>query len=221
MKYSAIVLLGGNSRRFLGDTNKVYLPINNKPVFLYSVDAFLSDCDCDEVIIVYNKNDLNIIKSYHFSDKIKLVEGGIERYNSVINGLSIVKNPYVLVHDGARPYLNLDLINRVKEGLAKSHCVTLGVPISDTIKKKDNNQIETINRDNLYAIQTPQGSKTKSLKEVLSKVKDSDNITDDLMAFEKYSSVTPLIVLGDKKNIKITTNDDYEYIKYLMEKKDV
>ena len=70
-------------------------------------------------------------------------------------------------------------------------------------------------------MQTPQGSDRLELINVLKKIKKEDKITDDLMAFEKYSNIIPLIVKGEKSNIKITTYEDYEYMKYLMEKKDV
>lgn len=221
MKYSAVILLGGSSTRFSNDINKVYLLINNKPIFLYSVEAFLADNDCEEIIIVYNEKDIDIIDKYNFDAKIKIVPGGCERYLSVLNGLKVVKNSYVLVHDGARPYINLDLINRVKKGLLESKSVSLGVKVTDTIKKRTDSTIETIDRDDLYYMQTPQGSDTEALKNVLNKIKKEDKITDDLMAFEKYSDITPLIVMGDKKNIKITTIDDFEYMKYLLENKNV
>ena len=220
MKYSAIILLGGSSTRFSQDgTNKVYLMIGGKPLFQYSIDAFLSDEDCQEIIIVYNEKDLNILKSYLKND-VKLVSGGINRYDSVLNGVKAASCTYVLVHDGARPNINLTLINRVKEGFKHSECVSLGVPVSDTIKKVDNG-IKTISRENLYYMQTPQGSNREALIGVLNKIKEEDKITDDLMAFEKYSSIVPYIVLGDKNNLKVTTIEDYDYLKFLMEKKNV
>ena len=220
MKYSAIVLLGGSSTRFASNgLNKVYLPINGKPLFTYSVNAFLSDKDCEKIIVVYNKKDYDIIKDYTF-DRTTFVPGGAERYDSVLCGLNATSSEYVLVHDGARPYVNLELIERVKEGLNKQISVSLGVPVTDTIKEVTN-KVKTIDRENLWYIQTPQGSKRIELVKMLSQIKKEDKITDDLMAFEKYSNVTPLIVLGDKKNIKVTTMDDYEYIKYLMETKNV
>ena len=221
MKYSAIILLGGSSRRFNGDINKVYLLVNDKPIFKYSVDVFLSDKDCEEIIIVYNKNDEKIISNFDFDKKVKLVTGGVERYESVLKGLEQVTLPYVLVHDGARPLINLDLVNRVKEGLEHARSVSLGVPVSDTIKMVDEKNVKTIDRDNLYYMQTPQGSYKDDLIRVLKMIKKEDKITDDLMAFEKYSDILPIIVLGDKNNIKITTNDDYDYVKYLMEKRNV
>lgn len=220
MKYSAVILLGGSSTRFSKDgTNKVYLKILDKPLFQYSIDAFLSDEDCQEVIVVYNEKDLNELKTY-VQGNIKLVSGGKERYDSVLNGVMVASFPYVLVHDGARPNINLTLINRVKEGFKYSKCVSLGVPVSDTIKKVDNG-IKTINRENLYYMQTPQGSDRQALIDVLKQIKEEDKITDDLMAFEKYSSIVPHIVLGDKNNLKVTTIEDFEYLKFLMEKKNV
>lgn len=221
MKYSAIVLLGGSSSRLneLG-VNKVYLYVNKKPIFMHSVDIFKNDPDCSEIIVVYNKNDFDTVTQF-VSDDIKLVEGGSARYESVLNGIKEANNFYVLVHDGARPNINLELINRVKKGLSISNSVTLGVPVTDTLKKVTPTGVETINRESVYYIQTPQGSKRDSLIKCLSQVKKEDNITDDVMAFEKYSNVNPLVVLGDKNNIKVTTIEDYELIKFLMEKKDV
>ena len=222
MKYSAIVLLGGSSKRFNGDgINKVYLEINHKPLFLYSVEAFLNDNDCEEVIVVYNKNDYDVLCKYVNDARIKKIEGGEERYKSVLNGLKEVKSTYVLVHDGARPLINQELITKVKQALTSADCVSLGLPVSDTIKQITDTGLSTIDRESLYQVQTPQTSVTSKLFDVLSKVKATDSITDDLMAFEKYSSVKPLIVLGDKKNIKITTVEDYEYVKYLMGKRNV
>ena len=218
--YSAIILLGGSSTRFNNQINKVYLKINEKPVFLHSVDTFLKDPDCDEIIIVYNKDDFELLKSFNLDNNIILTPGGNERYESVLCGALKAKNTYVIVHDGARPNINQELINRVKEELNNSYCVSLGVPVTDTIKKVDE-RVETISRTNLYYMQTPQGSNKDALINVLKKIKEEDEITDDLIAFEKYSDINPHIVLGDKNNIKITTYEDYEYVKFLMEKKDV
>lgn len=221
MKYSAIILLGGSSSRLSEyGVNKVYLYVNKKPIFMHSVDMFKSDPDCDEIIVVYNEQDFDIVTEF-VDDNVILVTGGNSRYQSVLNGIKQAKNFYVLVHDGARPNINLELINRVKKGLGVSNSVTLGVPVTDTLKKVTPTGVETINRESVYYIQTPQGSKREALINCLSKVKEEDNITDDLMAFEKYSNVNPLVVLGDKNNIKVTTIEDYELIKFLMEKKDV
>lgn len=222
MKYSAIILLGGKSTRFGGEQNKVYYRINNKPIFCYPLELFLSDKDCFEVIVVYNFEDLdilnNILKDY--PNVIKTV-GGSMRHLSVLEGIKKANCNYVLVHDGARPNINLKMLNDLKDELAKSDAVSLGVRVTDTIKKVTSENIETVDRSNLFAVQTPQGCVKNILMDALSKVKLDDNITDDLMAIEKYTNAVSKIIIGSKENIKVTTLEDYRYVKFLMGDKNV
>ena len=151
------------------------------------------------------------------SKKTTYVTGGSERYKSVLNGIKNVNTEYVLVHDGARPLISQSMIDDLLEELKYSECVSTGLPITDTIKKIDENgNITTISRDSLYSVQTPQGSKTEMLKSALENVKDTDNITDDLMAIEKYTNITPKIVIGSKRNIKVTTIEDIELVKMYL-----
>ena len=164
------------------------------------------------------KNDYEELNKHLDNLNVKLIEGGDNRHQSVLNGAKCAKCDYVLVHDGARPNINKDLINRIKDGLQKTKSVSLGVPVKDTIKEYKDGIMKTIPRENLYYMQTPQGSYRLDLIKVLEQVKEEDSITDDLMAFEKYSNIKPLIVFGDDKNIKVTTLKDYEYLKYIMEK---
>lgn len=220
MNYSAILLIAGKGKRCNLDYNKVFFELNNKPLFLYSLDVFLHDDKCEEVIIVYNENDYNELKSYlkSYNDtRIKLVSGGAERQNSVLNGLMLVTSDYVLVHDGARANINQELINRVLNGFNYSDCVSLGLNVTDTIKKVSEN-VETVDRKNLYFVQTPQGAKTNVLIRCIQKANDENVlVTDDLMAVELYSDVTPKIVIGEKSNIKVTTLEDLSLLKYYME----
>lgn len=222
MIYSAIILLGGKSTRFGGSLNKVYQLVNNKPIASYSIDLFLADKDCKEVIVVYNKEDSDIINNIltNYPNVLKTI-GGNKRHLSVLEGLKLATSDYVLVHDGARPNITQLMIDSLKKELENCDAVSLATAVTDTIKKVTVNTFETINRNDLYAVQTPQGSKRDLLLNALLKVKDDDEITDDLMAIEKYSSVVPKIVLGSKLNIKITTEEDYEYIKFIMGDKDV
>ena len=222
MKYSSIILLGGKSTRFGKEVNKVYYKINNKPIFCHSLEAFLNDQDCEEIIVVYNEEDYEILKEMLLPyPNVLMTVGGKMRHLSVAEGLKLAKCEYVLVHDGARPNINQKMIDDLKEALRNSLCASLGVLVTDTIKKATDNSFETIDRNNLYAVQTPQGSKRDLLIEALSFVKEEDNITDDLMAIEKYTNVLPKIVIGSKNNIKVTTYEDYQYVKFLMGDKNV
>lgn len=220
--YNLILLLGGKSSRFDGGINKVYCLINNRPLFLYSLDAFLQFKEITKIIIVYNKNDENLLKEYVKDYKdVVLTEGGEERYLSVCKGLQFCTNEYTIVHDGARPNISHDIIQKALEESKKYDALSVGVKVTDTIKKVTNNCFETCNRDNLYIMQTPQITKTDLLRECLNKVKKDDHITDDLMAIEKYSSVVPHITIGEKNNFKITSISDYQLMKVLLENKNV
>ncbi len=218
--YSVILLVAGKGKRCNLEYNKVFFELNNKPLFTYALDVFLSDQKCNEVVIVYNEDDLKVLKKYLsiYQDKrIMLTSGGKERQDSVLNGLKIVTSEYVLVHDGARANINLDLVERVLTGLTTSDVVSLGLPVTDTIKKVTE-KVETINRNNLYFVQTPQGAKTAVLIKCIQKANEEEIlVTDDLMAVEKYSEVVPKIVLGEKSNIKVTTLEDLSLLKYYME----
>ena len=219
MTYNLLILLGGKSSRFGGDLNKVYCLINNKPVFLYSLDKFLLFKEIEKIVIVYNENDYDLLKKYisNYNDpRIELCVGGKERYDSVMNGLQKLSCDKVIVHDGARPNVSLDAIRDVIDASKENECVTLGYPMTDTVKRFDGDTLVTIDRNNLYTIQTPQITDLNLLKECLGKIKKEDNITDDLMAIEKYSNVKPKIITGNKFNYKLTTSEDLELLKLLL-----
>lgn len=222
MKYDAIILLAGKGERFASEINKVYYRIYNKPVFKYSLEVFLNDDDCKKVILVYNKDDKELLENYltEFNAKIILCQGGNERYLSVKEGLKKVTEENVLIHDGARPVIDINLIQSIKKELTFSKAVAPGLPITDTVKNYiEGEKVETIDRSHLYYMQTPQGVKTQILKDAFVEIKEDDNITDDLMAIEKYEKVLPKIIKGEKKNIKLTTIEDVLLIQlYLKER---
>lgn len=222
MEYDLMILLGGKSSRFQGDINKVYCLINNKPLFLNSLDIFLKFKEIKKIILVYNSKDELILKEilhkygYNRLD-IECIMGGEDRYNSVYNGLLHCNYDNVIVHDGARPNIDEDTVKKALRENEKFECVSVAVKMSDTVKEVTKNSFKTICRDNLYIMQTPQITRTKLLFDCLKNVKKEDGITDDLMAIEKYSNVLPHLVMGNKNNFKITTNEDYILMKNLME----
>ena len=190
MTYQVILLLGGSSHRFNDKQNKVLYEINNKPIYRYSLDIFLNDDRCERVVIVLNELIKDIIKSEITSSKVVYALGGEERYLSVANGLEYITSDYVLVHDGARPVIDNDLVHNILDELENFPVVSLGIKSSNTLKEvKNGNVIRTIPREDVYEMQTPQGAQTNILKSALAKVKKNDYITDDLMAIEKYTNI--------------------------------
>lgn len=230
MRYSAVILVAGKSTRFSKDINKVYCLINNKPVFRYSFDIFYNDERCNEIIIVHNDYDMlsKFIQDIDYDSnydlhinkkKIYLVTGGKTRNESVLNGLNKVSNKFVLVHDGARPVITKDLIDRVLNGFNYSNAVSVSLNVTDTIKELNEDKVTTLNRNNLLSVQTPQGSKATLLREVLQKVlENNDEVFDDMEAIEKYSQEIPYFVQGDKRNIKLTTVEDIEILELYLNK---
>lgn len=222
MNYDVILLLAGKGERFATGINKVYYSVYNKPIFKYSLELFLNDDDCLRVIIVYNKDDKETLGNYlpEYNQKIVLCQGGEERFLSVKEGLKYVTEENVLIHDGARPIIDMNIIQNIKKELISFPAVAPGIPVTDTLKSYiDGEEIKTIDRNHLYYMQTPQGLKTQILKKALNKVKKDNIITDDLMAIEKYEKIVPKIIKGDKKNIKLTTIDDIPLIQlYLKER---
>ena len=113
MKYSAIVLAAGSGSRTGLGFNKVLLEINEKKVLDYSLDIFIKDNKCTEIILVVSKNEYDYFSEAYIDVIDKFIIGGSERQYSVFNALNEVSNEYVLIHDGARPYIKSSTINEI------------------------------------------------------------------------------------------------------------
>lgn len=217
MDYSLVLLTAGRSERFAGGVNKVFYMLGKKRVIDYSLELFTTDKDCKEVIIVYNNDNeenINLLKKEYQGSNLKFVIGGDSRSASVLNGLKACDEKYVLIHDGARPVITMNIIENVKKELEKYDAVAPAVKCTDTIKSLDNEKIKTLDRSKLYQMQTPQGVKRDLLIESLTKSID-ESFYDDLQAIEKVNGKV-CIVQGDKKNIKLTTKEDLQLIKYYL-----
>ena len=162
-KRTAIVLSAGSGKRMNTDTKKQYLLINNKPIIYYSLNTFQQSSIIDEIILVASADDLAFVKEeivdkYGFSKVSNIVAGGRERYNSVYNGLMCCKNSeYVFIHDGARPFITEDIIERAMEVLLECGSAVVGMPVKDTIKivNESTEVIDTPNRKTVWQVQTP------------------------------------------------------------------
>lgn len=205
MKTTAIITAGGTSSRF-GNRNKLLEKINGKEVIKYTVEAF-EKADVDEIIICANKAIIPDLSNMFVH---KIIEGGISRQASVYNGLKAAdKCDYVLIHDGARPVITPEIINRTIDLVKEKNAVSVMTKTIDTIKEvEDGRIIKTIDRSKLYNTQTPQAFKYEWILSAHEKLK-GQNFTDDAgmleaLGYEVY------IVDGSYKNIKITTQSDIE-----------
>ena len=210
MNYSAIVLCAGKGSRSGLTYNKMLYRFKNKTVYEMSKEIFLNDERCKQIVVVTKEEELDDLKKLISSKKIDYVFGGKERQDSVYNGLQVVKEDYVLIHDGARPYLKKENIDDILECLNKNDACLLVVPVKDTIKVCiDGNILKTLPREQLVQAQTPQAFKTELIKRCYQKGKDKNYIaTDDASLVEYFENIEVKAVLGSYSNIKITTPDD-------------
>ena len=210
MNYSAIVLCAGKGSRSGLTYNKMLYRFKNKTVYEMTMDIFLNDERCKQIVVVTKEEELDDLKKLISSKKIDYVFGGKERQDSVYNCLQVVKEDYVLIHDGARPYLKKENIDDILECLNKNNACLLVVPVKDTIKVcMDGNIVKTLPREQLVQAQTPQAFKTELIKRCYQKGKDQNYIaTDDASLVEYFENIEVKAVLGSYSNIKITTPDD-------------
>lgn len=211
-KFSLIITAGGTSSRY-GNKNKLLEKINDKTVIEETVSKFIDFDEIDEIIISANSSIIKILQELFDSPKVKIIQGGNTRQKSVYNALQVVKNDYVLIHDGARPLIRKDTIAYVLEAVLDKDAVTVMTKTTDTIKEVDatGRIIRTIDRSKLYNTQTPQAFKTSIIKEAHEKLKDG-NFTDDCSMLEELN-IPVYIVNGSYTNIKITIKSDLDFAK--------
>lgn len=220
-KYAAIVLSAGSGSRMKSDIPKQYLPLIEKPVIYYSLMAF-QNSPVDEIILVSGANDIEycrkeIVERYGLSKVTRIVAGGKERYDSVYEGLCATDAEYVLIHDGARPVLTSDMIDRMIQGVENTGACIAAMPVKDTIKLSDEHKqvASTPDRKHLWMVQTPQCFARTLLEEsyeiLKCKQKAGENvpdITDDAMIVEYATGKKIALVEGAYTNLKITTPED-------------
>ncbi len=209
-RLGAIIVAAGASRRMAG-TNKLFAPLGRKPLLAWPVDTCQGCGLIQQVALVLNDKDLTLgqqLKEERGWSKVSLCLGGARRQDSVQQGLRHIKDcDWVMIHDGARPFLTPDLIEEGLKVAKKFGAAVAAVPVKDTIKLADSDHVikETLQRDRLWAAQTPQifgfDTITRAYKHL------PTEITDDATAVERLGYKVQLY-MGDYKNIKVTTPED-------------
>ena len=216
-KYAAIVLAAGSGKRMNSKVHKQYLIIQDRPVLYYSLKEF-EDSAVDEIVLVVGKGEekfcrKEIVDKYGISKVKAIVEGGKERYHSVFEGLKQTSDAdYVLIHDGARPFVNQDIIRRCMQEVQKYQACVVGMPVKDTIKIADEEGYakQTPDRKNVWMIQTPQTFSYALIYEAYEEMLKTEDtaITDDAMVLERIKGKKSKLIKGSYRNIKITTPED-------------
>ncbi|MBQ6884295.1 MAG: 2-C-methyl-D-erythritol 4-phosphate cytidylyltransferase [Clostridia bacterium] len=211
---SVIIVAAGSSSRMQGK-NKQFLNLNGIPVIVKTLLCF-ENCDAIKNIILVAKADdvfklQQLAEEYSINKLTDIVCGGETRPESVLNGFARVAEDeeYVLIHDGARPFVTNEVICSVAKALESCFAVTCAVKVKDTIKEVDaeGKVIKTLVRDSLVAVQTPQGVRKKEYLGAVEKIGDVTGFTDDMSIMEA-AGFDVFTVEGNYKNIKITTPED-------------
>ena len=210
---TAIALAAGRGERLKSKVPKLLAKIGSKPVIIHTLEALSRNPSIKDIILVANAKNLREmtawVKRYHIRKISSVVEGGARRQDSLGNGLKAVdsRTDLVLIHDAARPFIDKNLIDSVINVAKKSGAAITGVPVKATIKKAFGKVVDkTIERKNLWEIQTPQVFKKDLILKAYKKFGKID-VTDDAMLVEKLGGKVN-IVEGSYSNIKITTPED-------------
>jgi len=216
-KVTVLIAAAGMGKRMGKAVAKQFLLLGDKPVLAHTLLAFQRSPEIDEIIPILSKEDMEsclreIIEHFKITKVKTLVVGGKERQESVFHGLQkLEKNAsIVLVHDGVRPFVTQEMIREVVEHARKGECVTVGVPLKDTVKEVDDQGMvrQTLDRSRLWAIQTPQAFPAKILKHAYEESSRHTGFgTDDAMLVERAGG-TVRVIMGSYENIKITTPED-------------
>ncbi|MEG0368064.1 MAG: 2-C-methyl-D-erythritol 4-phosphate cytidylyltransferase [Coprobacillus sp.] len=208
--YSVIILCAGKGTRTGLDYNKMLYQFQGKTVYERTLEQFLSDERCQQIIVVTQSHERQTFMDLCSNDKIEFVDGGAERQDSVYSGLQKVTCEYVFIHDGARPFLKKEQIDNLLLCLKDHSACLLMVPCKDTIKKVINGKVvETFDRSCLMQAQTPQSFHTDIIMKAYQKgIETHFQATDDAQMVELFTDEEVYVVLGDYENKKITTQED-------------
>ena len=219
-----LIPAAGSGKRMGADRNKLLLQVRSKPLIAWTLLAAEAASSISWIGIVSQPPDWDDFKSIIADLKLKktivFIPGGSTRQESVYNGLQALPTNagQVLIHDGARCLATPDLFNVCSEAILHCSGLIAAVPVKDTIKVVDDNDIikSTPERKQLWAAQTPQGFDVKLLKQCHAEgVRQGWEVTDDAALFEKCG-IEVRIVSGEETNLKITTPQDLAIAEFIL-----
>jgi 2-C-methyl-D-erythritol 4-phosphate cytidylyltransferase len=218
-KVAAIIVAAGEGQR-MGGVEKMFAPINGRPALARVLDVFNNCKKIDEIVVVMGANNIEacrkLVKAEGWPKVKDIVLGGKRRQDSVAEGLKRVKDAdWIVIHDGARPLVTSDLIERGLVAAKETGAAVAAVPVTDTIKTVKDDEVvdKTLSRQNLRAIQTPQVFRADIIKKVYQNA--TGDVTDDAALVEKAGYKVKLY-MGSYANIKITTPDDLAVAEALL-----
>lgn len=228
MAAAGIVLAGGKGTRMQSTIPKQYMLLAGKPLLYYSLRAF-EESNVERVVLVTAEGEedycrTELIERYGLTKVTAVTAGGAERYESVFHGLQAAGEPeYVLIHDGARPLVTAELINRLLQQAESYKACVAGMPVKDTIQMTDENGVITLTpkRESLWTAQTPQAFEFALVYDAYERLMKEPEIavTDDAMVVGLYGDVPVQMIRGSYTNLKVTTPEDIVFAEALLKKR--
>ena len=219
-KVGAIVVAAGGSLRMAG-VDKIFAPLKGRPLISYSLEALQSAPEIHEIVLVTSSRNigecLRLVQESGWTKVKEVCEGGERRRDSVREGLNrLPDSSWIVVHDGARPLVTDELVSRALAAARTTGAAVAGMPVSDTIKLVDEGGLvkETLRRDDLRAIQTPQAFERRLLAEAHESL--SEDFTDDAAMVERMGADVR-VCEGSFRNIKVTTQADLRLAEALLD----
>ncbi|MED1205686.1 2-C-methyl-D-erythritol 4-phosphate cytidylyltransferase [Heyndrickxia acidicola] len=227
MKYHVIIPAAGQGKRMGAGKNKLLLELDNEPIILHTLNIFLQDADCEKVAVITQKEEADVFSGFinklKNNAKVFFVNGGQERQHSVYNGMKALGNEecsVVLVHDGARPFIKKEVIRQLVKTAEETGAAIAAVPVKDTIKKADCLQVkETVERSNLWQVQTPQAFQYNVLWKAHKRAIEEDFLGTDESSLVERLEYPVQIVESDYDNIKLTTPEDLYFAEAIIKKR--
>ena len=222
MRYDVVIPAAGQGKRMKAGMNKQLMELQNEPLIVRTLKVFENDEWCRGITVVINEAERTqfeqLFSRFHIKKITAIVGGGKERQHSVYNGLRAIKNSdIVLIHDGARPFVTIELIHQLVNE-AKEHGAAIpAVRVKDTVKKVRGQFVEeTVERSSLWAVQTPQAFHVSLVLRAHEQAQKDGYIgTDDASLVERIGGKVK-IVEGDYRNIKLTTPDDLLFAEAIL-----
>lgn len=223
MMNSVIIVAAGSGRRMNLDINKQYIKLDEKEMIAHTIEVFYKNQNIDEIIVCIKEEEREIFEQeildkYNFNN-IKIAYGGKERQDSIYNGLKKLdeNSNIVLIHDGARPFVSNEIINKAIDAAKKDKAAVVGVPVRDTIKVIEDGIVKsTPARETLWSAQTPQTFEKDLIVRAYKNAYENNFYgTDDSMLVE-FLGQKVTMVLGSYENIKITNQEDINVAEQIL-----
>lgn len=225
MKFGAVIVAGGMGKRLGKPIPKAFVPINNKELFLYSLEVFDNHKETSVITLVVPESAVESTKEKiaknNIQTKVNVIAGGKERWNSVENGVKATEDvDVVAIHDAARPFITEDIIDDLYTKVKNISGIITANPVVDTVREFDGNTCgKTVDRSKLIAVGTPQVFKRDVLLDCFEKATSLETIpTDEAMLLEAFG-IPVEFSYGNPLNFKVTTPSDITIAEAILQQK--